>query len=270
MGTAYAGTGDLIRSLELLWGVREDGRRGPQPQLTVGQIAEAAITLADEEGFDGLSMRRVAERLDVGTMSLYRYVPSKAELLSLMVDRVSAETDRTFPGRGWRCRLEHVAWENRRLYERHPWLLQVFPARVMGPGLFERYDHELRSIDRIGLSDVEMDLVLTLVHSYVRGAMLDMLEASRLRERTGLDDVEWWNTISPTLIKIVDPARYPVASRLGAAASAYYLSAAGGTAEMTATQYEIGFEFGLERLLDGIGALVRKKRKPKAKSKARR
>ena len=96
-------TPDPIRSLELLWGVRAPATRGPKPGLTIDEVVNAAIAIADVDGLAGLSMRRVADRLDVGTMSLYRYVPAKAELLDLMFDRVSNETARPEGAAdGWR------------------------------------------------------------------------------------------------------------------------------------------------------------------------
>lgn len=278
MATEYAGSGDLIRSVELLWGV-ERVKRGPRPQLTVDQIAREAIALADEEGFEGLSMRRMAERLGVGAMSLYRYVPSKAELLDLMVDRVNCETDRAPSRRGWRARLEHIAWENRRLYERHPWLLQVFASRLMGPCVFEKYDYELRALDGIGLSDVEMDLVLTLVVGYVRGAVHNVVEARRLRERTGMDEVEWWNTVSPALERIVDAERFPVAGRVGETSAIYYMGQyEPERGEPTVALDELQFDFGLQRVLDGVESLIKSKsgsvtqrsRRTPAKRKVRR
>ena len=65
--------------------------RGPKPGLTVEQIVGAAVALADEEGIEQLSMRKVADRLGTGAMSLYRYVPGKTELLELMYDTIHAE-----------------------------------------------------------------------------------------------------------------------------------------------------------------------------------
>ena len=91
MSPEYAGRGDPRRSLDLLWGDAPRPSRGPKPGLDVATIVAAAIALADADGLDGLSMRRVAERLGVGTMSLYTYVPSKAELLDLMLDTVYGE-----------------------------------------------------------------------------------------------------------------------------------------------------------------------------------
>src|SRR5689334_7917098 len=103
MGTQYSGSGDPQRTIELLWGV-ERPRRGPKPRFTVAQIARAAIDLADRDGLPGLSLRRVADELGITAMSLYGYVPSKAELLDLMVDQVRAE----LPGH----RTTSAAWRD--------------------------------------------------------------------------------------------------------------------------------------------------------------
>lgn len=248
-GTEYPGGGNLARTMELLWGLAPRGRRGPKPTLTVEEITAAAIAIADAEGLDALSMRRLAEALGVGTMSLYRYVPGRPELLDLMVDRVSAETRPASDTEvGWRGRLEHVARENVALYLRHPWLLQVFPGRPpMGPGVLRKYDDELQSLEGCGLGDVEMNLVLDLVLGYVRGAVMTWVEASRLEERTGLGDHAWWAAVAPTLEQVFDPEEYPLAARVGEAAAAHY----GGSYDP-----EIAFEFGLERTLDGVAVLI--------------
>ena len=123
-------------TLELLWGRRERPNRGPKPGLTLERIVASAIAVADAEGLDAVSMRRVAAKLGVGTMSLYRYVPGKNELLDLMLDRVSDPGDaaQRLRGRDWRGVLEtyaHGTWD---LYTSHPWLLQVNWSRpALGP-----------------------------------------------------------------------------------------------------------------------------------------
>lgn len=212
----------------------------------------AAIELADAEGLESVSMRRVAERLGVGTMSLYRHVPGKAELLDVMVDRVNGETER--PGDvagGWRGRLEQIARANRRLFERHPWLLEVFPGRPpLGPGIIAKYDYELRAVEGIGLTDVEMDSVLTLVLGYVHGAAVSLAETAQAPERTGQTDDEWWTALAPSLEKVFDPERYPVAARVGTAATEHYQGA---------YDPEHAFEFGLARVLDGVETFVDKR-----------
>ncbi|GLW09659.1 TetR family transcriptional regulator [Microtetraspora sp. NBRC 13810] len=251
MTTEYTGSGDPRRSVELLWGLRDGPRRGPKPRFSVPQIARAAIELADAEGLAALSMRRVADRLGVTAMSLYSYVPGKAELLDVMVDTVYAETDRTRdPASGWRDGLEAVARDNWALYLRHPWLLQVAAVGrpVLGPHMIAKYDHELSAVDGIGLADVEMDLVLGLVTNYVHGAVRAAVEAAQVEQRTGLTDEQWWEAWAPVLGKVLDEGRHPVAARVGSAAGREY-----GAAYAP----ERSFEFGLQRLLDGIEVFVR-------------
>jgi AcrR family transcriptional regulator len=236
---------DPGRTIDLLWGVGARGARGPKPGLTIDAIVGAAITIADADGLEQLSMRRVAGRLGAGTMSLYRYVPGKPELLELMVDRVCGETASP-EGGDWRARLAHVARENRRLYERHPWLLHVFPGRPpLGPGVIGKYERELRALEGIGLDDVEMDSVLTVVLGHVRGAVTTMFETARARAVQS--DEEWWRSVGPHVERVLDPAAFPLAVRVGTAA---------GEAYEGAYDPEHALEFGLERLLDGIAAFV--------------
>jgi AcrR family transcriptional regulator len=88
----YSGSGDPKRTMALLWGIGKKPTRGPKPGLSVGRIVSAAVEVADAEGLGALSMRRVADRLGIGTMSLYTYVPGKAELIDVMLDTVLGET----------------------------------------------------------------------------------------------------------------------------------------------------------------------------------
>ncbi|HEX2185430.1 MAG TPA: TetR/AcrR family transcriptional regulator, partial [Chloroflexota bacterium] len=247
--TEFSGHGDPARSLALLWRTRERAGRKGKPELSVEGIVRAAIEIADTAGLGALSMRRVAEQLGVGTMSLYTHVPGKAELIDLMLDTVYGETARPpdLPG-GWRARLEHVARENWALVLRHPWMLQVATGRPpLGPNLVAKYEYELRAVCEIGLTEVEMDAVLTLVLGHVHSAARLAVEGAQAVQRTGMTDEQWWWTVAPLLSKVLDPARYPTAARVGTAAGAAY----GGTYD---PQY--AFEFGLQRILDGIEALV--------------
>jgi AcrR family transcriptional regulator len=213
--------------------------------LTVDGIVAAAVDVADAEGLLALSMRRVAEQLGVGTMSLYTHVPSKAELIDLMLDTVCAEsTGPDKPTRGWRARLERVAQENWSLFHRHPWVLQIGRSRpVLGPNLIAKYERELRAIDGIGLTDVEMDAVLALVLGHVEGAARRSVESALAVQQTGVTDEQWWAARAPLLEKVFDPERFPIASRVGAAAGEAYGAA-------SAPEHEFGF--GLQRILDGI------------------
>ncbi len=246
----YGGRGDPARSMALLWrDTTARPNRGPRPGLTVDQIVAAAIDLADAEGLAALSMRRVAQRLGVGTMSLYTYVPSKAELVDVMFDTACGLVARDEHTGDWRARLERIARATWDLYRRHPWMLQVMAmARPpLGPNSIAGYDHDLRAVDGIGLTDLEMDSVISLVSVYVQGAARTAIDAAGSARDTGMTDEEWWSTYGPLLEKVFDAEKYPVAARVGAVA---------GEEHQSAYDPEHGFEFGLARLLDGIEALV--------------
>lgn len=251
----FSGTGDPARSMALLWSDSQPPARrgpGPEPSQTVAQIARTAIELADTEGLGAVSMRRIAQLRGVGTMSLYTYVPAKAELLDVMLDTVYGEAVTSVDGPGWRGRLDQVARDNWALYRRHPWLLQVATGRPpMGPNLIAKYERELSAVDGVGLDDVEMDSVITLVNGFVHGAARGAAEARAAVVRTGLTDAQWWAAMAPYLDKVFDPVAYPLASRVGAAA---------GEEHGAAYDFEHAFEFGLARLLDGVAALIDRSR----------
>jgi AcrR family transcriptional regulator len=243
--------GDPVRSMALLWGSQRPVRaRGRQPALTIRQITEAAIEVADAEGLDALSMRRVAERLGAGTMSLYTYVPGKAELIDLMLDAIYTETSPGPPATAsWRERLEHVARDNWERARRHPWMLRAATNSrpPLGPGLIAKYERELETVDGLGLTDIEMDAVVALINDYVHGAARGAVDAVDVQRSTGLDDEAWWAAAAPWLAKVFDPSRYPVAARVGTAA---------GEQHRAAYDPAFAFEFGLQRVLDGISALI--------------
>jgi AcrR family transcriptional regulator len=245
----YGGRGDPVRGMELLWrdGAKTRGR-GPKPGLTVERIVTAAVEIADADGLAALSMRRVAERLGVGTMSLYTYVPGKAELTDVMFDTVLGEQGPLWADT-WRERLELIARANLEMYRRHPWLLAVMANSrpPLGPNSIANYDRDLRAVEGIGLSDLEMDSVVTMVYVYVQGAARTAIEAATTEPATGVSDQEWWDTYAPLLEKVFDPEKYPLAARVGAAAGETYQSA---------YDPEHGFRFGLARLLDGVEAMI--------------
>jgi AcrR family transcriptional regulator len=247
--TEYSGRGDPARSMALLWRTREASSRKSEPDLSVDRIVRAAIDLADAEGLGAVSMRRVAERLGVGTMSLYTYVPGKGELLDVMLDTVYGETTQPEEGTGdWRGNLELIARENWALHLRHPWMLQVVTNRaVLGPNVIAKYDDELSAIAGVGLTDIEMDATLSLVLGYVRGAARDAVEAAQLERQTGMSDEQWWSVHAPLLAQVLDPTRYPTGARVGSAVGEVYGAAF--------DPHQL-FEFGLERVLDGIATFI--------------
>ncbi|MFD0582678.1 TetR/AcrR family transcriptional regulator [Dactylosporangium darangshiense] len=250
MTTEYSGAGDPRRSIDLLWGrvPTSVSRRGPRPKFTVPGIVAVAVELADAEGLAAVSMRRVAERLGVTAMSLYTYVPSKAELLDVMVDAVCGEAVLDeHSGATLRERLQEVAECNWRLYRAHPWLLQVATSRpVLGPNAIAKYDFELRAFEGAGVPDVATDQLLGLLLDYVTGAVRAAVLAGQAEQRTGRSDAQWWADWAPLLGEVLDPARFPTAARIEAAAGEEY----------GAGDPQRAFAFGLQRVLDGIELFV--------------
>jgi AcrR family transcriptional regulator len=208
-----------------------------------------AIQIADRDGLGGLSMRRLADELGITAMSLYGYVLSKAELLDVMADRSYAEiTPRDSQAKPWRATLAALAEQHWELLLSHPWLLQVASSRpLLGPGMTAFYDAELAAVDGLGLTDIDMDLIVSLLDDYVRGAARGAVEAAQAQAHTGVSDQQWWQTYGPLLAVVLDPARYPTAIRVGAAAGAEY-----GAAHDPARS----FTFGLQRIIDGIEVFI--------------
>ncbi|MEU2540090.1 TetR/AcrR family transcriptional regulator [Streptomyces iakyrus] len=246
-GTETSGSGDIARTLELLWDTGRRPSRGPKPALTVDRIVEAAVQIADAEGLQGLSMRRVAAELGTGTMSLYRYVPGKGELLDLMLDRVQRPSENPAdPGAGWRAALEALARATLALYRRHPWLLQVNQSRpILGPSALDGMEKVLTLIRPMGLSDPELVSAIIMIDGYVVGAARTQLYEREAERRTGLTDAEFWQAQVPVLEKVMASGRYPVMASL--------------SEDAFGTDFD-HFEFGLQRILDGLEVLVAARR----------
>ncbi|WP_308287035.1 TetR/AcrR family transcriptional regulator [Actinomadura parmotrematis] len=243
-----SGAGDPVRTLELLWRVPAAGRRGPQQRLSIDEVVAVAVALADADGLDAVTMRAVAQRLGAAPMTLYTYVPGKAELLDLMLDAVYARMPRAdTSGRPWRDRVAAVAEDNRALFEAHPWAAAVSTVRPpLGPGLMAKYEHELSALDGLGLDDVAMDAALTYVLAFVQAAARAAAEAAALRDGAP-DDERWWAANAPLLAKVLDPDAHPLAARVGTAA---------GSAQGAAYDPGRAWDFGLARVLDGLAALI--------------
>jgi AcrR family transcriptional regulator len=158
----------LPPGLDLLWGRRERGRRGPRPGLSADAIVEAAVRVADAEGLEAISMARVAAELGFTTMSLYRYVTSKDELLQLMFDAsaLGAE-DLVIKGDGWRSRLRAWAIIQREMLDRHPWITQMpMPAPPLAPNSLHFVERGMEALDGTGLADADKIRIIGLLASY--------------------------------------------------------------------------------------------------------
>jgi AcrR family transcriptional regulator len=206
-----------------------------------------AVAIADAEGLEAVSMRRLSTALSVGTMSLYRYVPGKAELLDLMLDRVQAEAleagqENLTAQTGWRAAVEALAHGYLEHYRRHPWLLRVNQARsVLGPSSLRSLEAALVPLQGMGLSDPELLSVIISVQSFVGGIARTEIDAADAAKETGLSDAEFWDHQHPFLQQAMESGQFPTIAAL---------------ADDTFSADFDHFAFGLRRFLDGLEVLV--------------
>lgn len=226
----FGGRGDARRTLELLWrhqvpSRREPGTPGPRPGLSVDEVVESAIEIADDRGIDAVSIRAVARMLGKTPMALYTYVPSRAELVDLMCDHAYADLSNIAPsndglGEGnWKDDL--TAWCLRlfELYGRHPWLLGVSWARpVLGPHEQSWLEALLAVLDRGHVDPRRRQAVVTACYSIVRGTAQATVDQRRAARETGTSDHVWWQERARALNEIVPDftARYPQSAALAA------------------------------------------------------
>lgn len=249
----YAGRGDAERTMALLWDGAPAPRRGPRPRLDLPRLVDTAIAEADRAGPDALSMRALAQALGIGTASLYTYVPGKAELLELMVDRVVGAQPLPRADAGWRAGLHDLATADLDAYRAHPWLLQVATSRtVFGPHVVTRYDAALALLDGHGLPAPEVVRCVAAVESYTRGAASAVVEAERAPARTGRSDDEWWERRAPLLDERLR-GRFP---RLDALDAAGAFAVSGTDLPYTLQRALDRFAHGLDLLLDAVGTRI--------------
>jgi AcrR family transcriptional regulator len=256
----YAGQGDPRRTMELLWGVptaAEATPRGPKPAFTVDDIVAAATDIADTEGFDAVSMRSVGERLGRSAMALYTYVPSKAELVDLMLDRALRELDVTYDvADGWRAAARRWALNLWDFYLRHPWVHQISSARpVLGPGSYLSMERPAELFASTDLNGADVMKIVGTVSGFVAGMTRQIAELREATRAVGQTEMDWWTTQSELIAELVPDvdARFP---RLAAANAEGAFDFEHEPEQYLEQEARNGFEFGLERLLDGIEAYV--------------
>lgn len=233
----------LPPGLDLLWGRRERGRRGPKPGLDLDAIVDAAIAVADAEGLGAVSMARVAKELGFTTMSLYRYVDSKDELLQLMWNASAAGFDLELTGESWRERLECWTVAQRRVLMRRTWILEMpMPVPPAGPNSLAWTEKAMAALEGTGLNEEEKLGVIGLLSSYSLNEAR-MAHDARAAATRGGGTMDY-----ATLLRaVVDKDTYPALYR---AAHSGEIDDPDGEGE------EESFRFGLDRILDGIAALI--------------
>lgn len=162
-------------------------------QLNKAGIAAAALAIADAEGFAAVSMRRVAQKLGVGTMSLYYYAKSKAELIFAMDDALMAEVLVPTLPEDWREALTAIALRTRDVFVRHPWALSSMQSAPPGVNAMLHMEQCLEALAKTSMTTEEKLTLLALVDDFVFGYTLREtagdpvvdIDAARKRLATG-------------------------------------------------------------------------------------
>ncbi|MBT2498304.1 TetR/AcrR family transcriptional regulator C-terminal domain-containing protein [Agromyces sp. ISL-38] len=239
---------ELPRGVALAWGVATHPQRGPKRELSIERIVDAAIEIADAEGLSAVSMSRVAASLGFTTMSLYRYVTSKDDLILLMQEGagdVSVPDDAV--ERTWREGVTAWVLAIREAYRAHPWIVDIpISGAPITPKNLTIVDWFLREVRSLPLSDGEKMSALLLLTSYARATSAqerDLAAAAAAARDAG--DVTGENFLE-ALIELVTPERFPYLSPV--MASGGYIAGP----EAADDEADEDFSFGLERILDGI------------------
>ncbi len=237
------------RSIALLWGLRPPTRRGPRGGLSVEQITRAAIEVADAEGLAAVSMARVARQLGAGTMSLYRYIASKDELLLLMGDAALTWPPEPPVGAGWREAMRQWAIAVLAEVRRHSWYVQLpLAGPPTGPRNLAWLDAALRTLDGTPLSSAErMTAVMTMI-IFVQGQARMTAELAAARQAGDpVADQDYGRVIAA----LIDPGTHP------ALAAVVADSVFDEPAPADPDDEELGGSIDL--ILDGVAALIERR-----------
>jgi AcrR family transcriptional regulator len=227
---------------------RGRGRNRLAPALSRAEIVDASIAVADAEGSDAVSMRRIAQVLRVGTMSLYWHVASKDQLLDLMLDALIGEIEVPEPSGGWRADLRAQARNERVTLLRHPWVMDFLGGRPpLGPNTLLHLDRSLALLDGPGLDVATAMNILGTVQTYVLGSVLrEIREARAEQEQAGIDPAEWAPMRTAWRNRLEADGRFSRVVR--------FLDE--GIDPDAAETRDERFEFGLDCVIDGIAARV--------------
>ncbi|MFI2610434.1 TetR/AcrR family transcriptional regulator [Kitasatospora sp. NPDC018619] len=222
-------------TVRLLWGPAARPTRGPKPALSLERIAAAGVEVADAEGLGAVSMQKVAGLLDFTKMSLYRYVPGKAELIALMVESAVGTPPDAREGADWREQLRGWAHHLADSFAGHPWLLDAtVGARVLGPRELAWLERVVAVLDGHGLTGPERMDAAVLLTGHVRG----IAAQSRAAGPAGTPESDLLAALGTVVRENAD----------------CFPAVAAAMADPDGRDQAL--EFGLERILDGLAALI--------------
>lgn len=228
-----------------IWMRPERPARGPKPAYSRAQITEAAVRIADTEGLDAATMRRIAAEIGAGAMSLYRYVPSRDDLVELMADHLMGEIDLAgAPSGDWRADLRRYAEQMRTMWLRHPWIATANRSLPgYGPNQLQLIEQVMGVLDPLVPIDENLAL-MAILNGYVDGAARDEVTTSEEIRRSGLSEDEWNMRNYPYLQQVLESGKYPIFTKIALDAGQPRLSR------------DDQFRHGLDRVLDCIEAAL--------------
>jgi AcrR family transcriptional regulator len=244
--------GDKKRVSAPIWTEPEPGTR--RTKVTREQIAQAAFAIADAEGIDAVSMRRIADELGVGTMTLYYYVRTKDDLLALMDDELMAETlvpPDSLP-KDWRAAITAVARASRDTFVRHPWSFQMTGYGI-GPNGMRHMEQSMRAVETLPLDKRGKMELLAIVDDFVFGHALRMSDALA----SALEDPRAARSITKFTKAQLATGEFPLIEALMGEDEP--IAAFSRIAKWFADEER--FDVGLEAILDGFEARIARKKK---------
>lgn len=229
-----------------------------RPAYTREGIAEAAIAIADAEGYQAVSMRRIAAELGAGTMTLYHYVRNKDELVTLVSDRITSELiipEDELPD-GWREGMAEIARRTRAIFVRHPWIVERMgegDPQNAGPGVLRHVEQTLAVASRSGLDVAGQFELAAIVDDYVFGHAMRAYQDAR--SDAGDDPVARLDAMIPYLTEQLRTGDYP---HLAAVAGDEPAEGFARIAHLAG--HDERFERGLQRVLDGLELWIERAR----------
>lgn len=229
----------------IIWMRPEHPGKGPAPKHSRDEIATAAVAIADAEGVDAVSMRKVAARIGAGTMSLYRYVHNKDELYALMVEHVMVDTGGQAPGADWAAQLRRLAWGIRALVLEHPWYPTVAAGiSAAGPKMIRGLEYAMASVDGLGIDIDEMLEIVTMAMTFATGMAQDEIAERQAILRSGLDKTTWQYRDADYIRALIASGDHPYLRRIVVDARIPHEDA------------DSRFARALDRLIAGIAATI--------------
>ncbi|WP_127532874.1 TetR/AcrR family transcriptional regulator [Paenibacillus kobensis] len=235
----------LPPGVALSWGIVKQSRRGPKGELSIQKIVGAAIEIADRDGLAAVSMSKVAQSLGFTSMSLYRYITGKEDLLVLMQNAVCEITIPPLdPDKDWRQEMREYVWACVDLFRAHPWFGDIPITGIpLTPGNLQAIDWVLRIMRNFPLNDFEKMSLLLLLSSYSRACGLIMRDMDRSLAEGGSPEQFGGAGYGDALRELVKPDRFPFL---------HPLIMSGSYTDEADNPIGNDLEFGLERILDGI------------------